>query len=133
MVRPSEWLMLANFVYLSALAMALPLRAPIPAVAITLNATILAGYVLLIWADSFRRGLLLGATRDWLPLPLMLLTYREMGWFARPRLTFDLERAWILWDRRLLDAGLRAAVESLGPLIPAVLEISYAQIGRAHV
>jgi hypothetical protein len=34
-----------------------------------------------------------------------------------------LERAWIVWDRWLLDSGhLRAAIEGAGVLFPAYLE-----------
>lgn len=128
MLRASEWLLVANFVYLSALALVLPLRAPVPAVTLALNLAILASYALLAYADSFRHGLLLGVIRDWYPFPLMLLTYREMGWFAQPHLSYELEKAWVVWDRWLLEGGLRAAVESPGPLIPAVLEISYALV-----
>ena len=125
MLRAFEWILALHFVYLSVLALVLPLRAPVPLVALSLNAAVLGGGALVAWADSFRRGLLLGVVRDWYPFPLLLLTYREMGWFARPHLSQDLENAWVAWDRALLAGGLRAAVESLGPVIPAILEISY--------
>ena len=125
MLRASEWVIVLNFAYLSALALLLPLRAPIPAVTLSLNMAILASYALLAWADSYRRGLLLGVIRDWYPFPLVLLTYREMGWFAQPHLSTKLEDSWVVWDRALLAGGLRAVIESLGPAIPAVLELSY--------
>ena len=65
--------------------------------------------------------------RDWLPLGFILLAYREMGWFAPQHHTYELERGWIGWDRLLLDDWhLRAAIEFLGPLLPAILELSYA-------
>ncbi len=128
MLRDSERLLAVNFGYLSLLAVLLPLRAPIPTVTLALNAAILASFPLLAYADSFRHGRLLGVIRDWYPFPLMLLSYREMGWFAQPHLTHRLETLWVGWDRALLAGGLRAVVESLGPVLPAVLEISYALV-----
>ncbi|HWQ56835.1 MAG TPA: phosphatase PAP2 family protein [Bryobacteraceae bacterium] len=128
MLRGSEWLLIANFAYLSVLALALPVRAPVAVVTLVLNSAIVASYALLAYADSFRRGLLLGAIRDWYPFPLLLLTYREMGWFAQPQFQHHLETAWVAWDRRLLDGGLRALIEALGPVVPAGLEISYALV-----
>lgn len=128
MLRDSERLLAVNFGYLSMLAVLLPLRPPIPAVVLALNAAILASFPLVAYADSFRRGRLLGIMRDWYPFPLMLLSYREMGWFAQPQWTRELETLWVAWDRTLLEGGLRAAVEWLGPAIPAALEISYALV-----
>jgi membrane-associated phospholipid phosphatase len=59
----------------------------------------------------------------------MLLAYREMGWFAPAMHTYRFENAWVVWDRWLLDdLGLRAAVESLGPVLPSLLEISYSLV-----
>jgi membrane-associated phospholipid phosphatase len=127
-LRASEQVLALNFIYLSILALALPLRAPIPAITVSLNAAVLGGLALLAWADSYRRRLPLGVMRDWYPLPLMLLTYREMGWFAQPHLTTKLEEMWVAWDRALLAGGLRSAVEVFGPVMPAVLEISYALV-----
>ncbi len=125
-MRASEWLLIAYFTYTALLAQVLPLHPPVPTVTAVLNLTILAGYALLAYADSLRRGDFLGAIRDWFPFPLMLLAYREMGWFAQPHTSFALERLWVGWDRVLLyRLGLKPAIESLGPLLPAVLEICY--------
>ena len=80
-------------------------------------------------ADRFRRTRFLGIVRDWYPYPLMLLGYREMGWFARPRDAFPLEEAWVVWDRILLNEwGLKAAIELLGPVLPSILEIAYSLV-----
>jgi hypothetical protein len=78
------------------------------------------------YADSFRHGLLLGVVRDWLPLALALLSYREMGWFAQPHHRFRLENFFVRWDRMLLgDWRVHDAIESFGPVLPAILEIAY--------
>ncbi len=64
--------------------------------------------------------------RDWLPLPLTLLSYREMNWFTKPHVGHPLEHAWIVWDRWLLDEhGLRALLESGGLVVPSFLELCY--------
>ncbi len=124
-LRASERVLAAYFAYTSVLAFVLRLRAPIPAVTVSLNLTVLAAYALLAWAHSLRGAAFLGVMRDWFPFPLMLLAYREMGWFAQPERRRDLERLWAAWDRAALEGGLRAAVEAFGPVLPAVLELSY--------
>lgn len=125
-MRRSEWLLAGYFIYTGALAGILPLRPRVAAVTIALNLTILAGYALLVHADSLRRREFLSMVRDWFPFPLLLLAYREMGWFAPPHHDYRLERIWVEWDRMLLrDWGLYRAIESLGPILPSGLEISY--------
>lgn len=125
-MRRSEWVLAAYLIYNSILAVVLPARAPVPAVTVTLNLAVLSSYALLIAAHRLRGNRLLGWMRDLLPLPLMLLGYREMGWFAPPYHDFYWERIWVAWDRTLLrEWGLKAAVESLGPVLPALLELSY--------
>jgi membrane-associated phospholipid phosphatase len=128
-LRFSEWVFGGYFVYVAVAAHALGVRPPVPLVVTALNAAVLAGLLLLAWADGFRRARFLGIVRDWYPYPLMLLGYREMGWFAAPRDRFPLEEAWVVWDRVLLnDWGLKAAIEILGPVVPSILEISYSLV-----
>jgi len=125
-LRRSEWILIAYFAYTAILAQILPVRPPIPLLAAALNLAVMGGFLVLAWGESLRGSLLFSVLRDWYPAPLMLLAYRQMGWFAPPRHSHQLERAWVLWDRTLLnDWGLRAAIESLGPVLPAVLELSY--------
>ena len=125
-VRRSEWLLIAYFVYTAILAQRLPVPPPVAAATLGVNAAVLAGFALLAWAESLRGRRFFSIVRDWYTPPLMLLAYREMGWFAPKEHTYQLERAWVVWDRALLDEwGLRAVIESLGPLLPSVLEASY--------
>jgi membrane-associated phospholipid phosphatase len=125
-MRRSEILLAAYFIYTAALAWLLPVRANIARTTVILNLAILAGYALLLYAWSLRRREFLDIIRDWFPLPLTLLAYREMGWFAAPHLSFRLENIFIVWDRSVLrEWGLHRAVESLGPLLPSILEIAY--------
>lgn len=125
-LRLSEWLLAAYFVYTAVLALVLPLRPPVPQVTLAVNAAVLAGFALMAWGESLRGRVFFSMLRDWYPAPLMLLAYRQMGWFAPAEHTYELERGWVVWDRMLLnDWGLRAAIEALGPVAPSVLEMSY--------
>ncbi len=129
LLRHCEWLLLGYFIYVAAAAHLLGISGSVPWVVTALNAVVLGGLFLLAYADRFRRTRWLGIVRDWYPYPLMLLGYREMGWFAQPRERFPLEEAWVVWDRVLLnDWGLKAAIEFLGPLLPSILEIAYSLV-----
>jgi hypothetical protein len=94
--------------------------------ALGVNAAVIGGYLLLAFRLQGRPHRVWDVVRDWLPFALVLLCYREMGWFAPAEHTYELERSWIVWDRLLLnDWGARDVIESLGPVIPAYLEICY--------
>jgi membrane-associated phospholipid phosphatase len=128
-LRLSEWLLVIYFAYAAVLAQVLPVRAAVPAITLGVNLAVIAGFLLLAYAHSLRGRELLGVLRDWYPAPLMLLAYREMGWFAPERHTFELERGWVVWDKILLNEwGLKGAIESLGPVLPSILEISYSLV-----
>jgi membrane-associated phospholipid phosphatase len=128
-LRRSEWLLVAYFAYTAVLAHLLPLPSHVPAVTLGVNLAVVAGFALLAWAHSLRERRWFAALRDWYPAPLMLLAYREMGWFAPAHHTHQYEPTWVAWDRILLnDWGLRGAIESLGALLPSVLELSYSLV-----
>ena len=125
-MRRSEIVVAAYFTYTAVLALVLPVRSHIATVTVLLNLCILAGYALLLYAWSLRHSQLLDIIRDWFPLPLTLLAYREMGWFAAPHVSFHLENLFVRWDRVLLrEWGLHRAIESSGAVLPAILEIAY--------
>jgi membrane-associated phospholipid phosphatase len=127
--RRSEWVLIVYFVYAAILAQLLPLKYPIPILTLVLNFAVLNGYALLAYADSLRRRRFLSIVRDWYPLPLILLSYREMGWFAPSQHTYELERAWVNVDRLFLnDFDARGVIESLGSLLPSILEIAYSLV-----
>jgi hypothetical protein len=127
-MRASEWVLIGYFAYTTLLALVLPLRPPIPTITIVMNGLVFAGFALLVFAYELRRSEFFSIVRDWFPFPLMLLAYREMGWFARPHYTFELERRWIVWDRLLLRSGLSRLIEAAGPVLPALLEICYSLV-----
>jgi membrane-associated phospholipid phosphatase len=117
-LRPYEWFIVAYFSYVAAIAPIL-----IPRGEERWLAAAVAGVVTAILFGLTRFFSIL---RDWAPIGCTLAAYREMNWFTPSIRDHHLERAWIVWDRWLLDdAHLRAAIESLGGLVPSVLEISY--------
>jgi len=128
-VRRSELVLFIYFVYATALAMLLHVGGEVRVVSLVLNLTILAGYALLIYAHDLRGRKLLDVTRDWLPLVLLLLAYREMGWLAPRTHAYSLERSWIVVDRLVLRTWhVHNAIEWLGPVVPSILEIAYSLV-----
>lgn len=122
MFRPSEWVLIAYFSYTAILALQYPL--PDTQKAIGLAVPILL--FLLGYLDSGYSRRWTSTVRDWLPAPMVLAAYWQVDWFRVDYHLEDLERVWLSWDRTLLnDMGLRAAVESLGPVIPSLVEIAY--------
>ena len=76
--------------------------------------------------EQLRGSIVSSMARDWLPLPLTLLSYREMNWFTKPHVGHPLEHAWIVWDRWLLnERGVRAMLESARWIGPGFLELCY--------
>jgi membrane-associated phospholipid phosphatase len=126
--RRSELVLLAYLVYAAVLSLFLPVAASIREMTVLFNLHIVVCYSLLAYADSRRGNLALGVVRDWFPFVVLLLAYREMGWFARPHAGHALEQAWVVWDRMALRGGARAAIELLGPVVPSFLEISYSLV-----
>lgn len=125
-LRRSEWVLIVYLVYTAVLSHALHVRPPIPTITVAVNSVVIAGFLLLAYAYSFRKPEFLGIMRDWYPVPLMLLCYRQMGWFAPAQHTYALEHSWELWDKTLLhNLGLKPAIESLGPVLPSILEVAY--------
>jgi membrane-associated phospholipid phosphatase len=117
-LRPYEWLIIAYFTYVAAIA---PLFISTGETRWLPAAIAGAVAAILIGLSRYPAHL-----RDWVPLGLTLAAYREMNWFTPTVRDHHLEQAWIGWDRWLLNtAHLRAAIESLGPLIPSYLEICY--------
>ena len=128
-MRWSELVLFIYFAYAAALAMLLPVSGEVRVVSVVLNLTILAGYALLIYAHGLRGRKLLDVTRDWLPLVLLLLAYREMGWLAPRTHAYSLERSWIAVDRLVLRTWhVHDAIEWLGPVMPSILEIAYSLV-----
>ena len=122
-MRLSEWVLAAYFAYVTALTFILPVQPGVP-----LRTTIVNGFVLCIYAVllRFSESIVVRHLRNWIPLALMLLAYKEMGWLAPASHDHHLEQSWIVWDHLLLTRWrLRTVIESAGPLFPAILELCY--------
>lgn len=128
-IRVSEFVIAGFFGYTTVLAAVLPISAVMRSRVVLTNASIAAAYVLLHalrlrWKADWTTFL-----RDLLPLALMLVAYKEMGWFAPATHSYTLEASWIGADKQLLNHfGLKAAIELLGPVLPSLLEICYSLV-----
>lgn len=127
-VRRSEWVVLAFLTYAAILGAVLPVAPAVGVRVILLNFAILSAYAVLIRRDGHRRVLALSVARDWAPLAVTILAYREMGWFAAPHRDHLLESHWVVWDHAVLRGGGKALIEALGPVLPSMLEISYSLV-----
>lgn len=120
-LRPYEWLIVAYFTYVAAIA---PIFIPHDE-----TRWLAAAVAILVAAILFGLTRYFSIVRDWAPIAFTLAAYREMNWFTPAVRDHHLERAWVLWDRWLLNtAHLRAAIESLGALLPSCLEICYVMV-----
>jgi membrane-associated phospholipid phosphatase len=124
---------LGFLVYAVVLAVLLPVEPSVRLLVTLLNLAILAGYTVLIVlnrtsVDRTKPALVFSVARDAMSLALLVLAYREMGWFAHPHAHHTLEAYWVAWDRVLMRGGARAVIEVIGPVIPSILEISYALV-----
>jgi membrane-associated phospholipid phosphatase len=123
-LRRAEQLLLAYFAYTAVMALTVGVRSLALGQLLALNCGIALGFVFVL-ARCPRNA----EWRDLLPYPFALLCYREAGWLAPAVAPHNLEQRWIEWDRLVLDAGSgRAAVESLGGLLPTVLEAAYLSV-----
>lgn len=118
-------MILGFLVYAAVLAVALSVESSVRNPVILLNLAVLAAYSLLVHLDRRKPRLALSVTRDAVTQILVVLAYREMGWFAQPHLDHALETAWMTWDRAVLRRGGKSVIEALGPVLPSILEISY--------
>ena|SRR5580704_331494 len=117
-LRPAEWLVAAYFCYVAAIVPFFPAARGRTWAAGALAALIVAAMLWLARMDS--------RWRDWMPLLYTLIAYRQMDWFTPAASDHRFDLRWIGWDRWLLDErGLRAAIESAGSLLPALLESCY--------
>lgn len=123
--RVSERICAAYFLYTAAVAALRPVSAHVRwEIWAADGAVILALWTLSRPAIAQRSAF--AVLRDWLPLPLILLAYRQMGWMALPHESHGFEDFWVRLDRWILHTcGLKTMIEFPGPLLPNLLELSY--------
>ena len=125
-LRSSEWLLIVYFGYVALISPAFPLQPRVALLPFALVLLVSALFVVLAYAEAHGHRKFFSITRDWVPVALTLVAYREMDWFSPAARDYHLELRWVEWDRILLyRAGLQQAIESLGVLVPAYLELCY--------
>lgn len=125
-LRSSEWLLIGYFGYVALITPLFPLGPQVKWLALAVFVLVAALLAMLVAAESYGSREIFSVARDWIPLALTLVAYREMDWFSPRVRNFDMELRWVEWDRRLLyGAGFERAIESLGALLPAYLELCY--------
>ncbi len=125
-LRFSELFLLGYFIYVALVSLAFPLPARMKWLALEVVLLVAALFVVLALAESFGKARFAAIARDWIPLALTFVAYREMDWFSLLARDYQLELRWVEWDRSLLyGGGLQRDIESLGVLIPGYLEFCY--------
>jgi len=125
-MRLSEWILAIYFSYITALSLLLPLQPDMRSRTLGANAALVCLYGGLLGSARIRNTLTVKHLRNWIPLALMLLAYKEMGWLAPATHLHRFEPMWIAWDRVLLRVWrLKDVIESTGSLLPSALELCY--------
>jgi membrane-associated phospholipid phosphatase len=119
-------LLIAFFFYVAIVSLFFPLTPALRFFAFAVAASVAVACAGLAALERYGHPQVFSMVRDWLPIALVLVAYREMNWFAAAHATHTLEHQWIVWDRSLLHThGMQSLVESAGWLGPALLEFSY--------
>jgi len=125
-LRSAEWLLVVYFGYVAAIAPRFPLEHQLIWRPFLVEMLVCAIFLALAYGESCEHAELFSMLRDWAPVALLLLAYREMDWFSTMPRNVDLELRWVQWDRTILHPwGLQRAIESLGALAPLFLELCY--------
>ena len=124
-LRSSEWVVIAFFGYVALISPAFPLEPRTAFLPFALALLVSALFVVLTYAEAHGNPIFFSMTRDWMPIALVLVAYREMDLFSPLARDRHLERTWVAWDRALLHGGFERAIESLGWAGPAYLEFCY--------
>lgn len=124
-LRAPEWIFLGYFAYAAVLPLLLHDRPNLSHQPIWVLAAVALGLMIIASAEVYY-PVPISRFRDFLPLGLTLVAFEEMNLFVPQRFDPHLEQGWIRWDHVLLhDWHVRAAIESLGWVIPVYLEFCY--------
>ena len=125
-LRSAEWLLVIYFGYVAAIAPRFPLQQQLVWRPFLVELLVCALFLALAYGESHEHAELFSMVRDWVPVALLLLAYREMDWFSSLARDFDLELRWVEWDRTILyQSHLQRVIEWLGALGPMYLELCY--------
>ena len=125
-LRYSEWMLLFFFGYVVLIVPLFGDRPHLGSQPYLVLAAVTAMFLTLAAAEATGFAYLAGIVRDWMPIAMTLIAFREMEFFLPLRFDHLYERSWIRLDHLILfDWNARAAIESLGPLLPCFLELCY--------
>jgi len=125
-LRSSEWLLIAFFGCVALISPAFPLEPGNRLLPFAVVLLVAALFVVLAYAEAHGHREFFSIARDWMPIALVLIAYREMDWFSTLPRDVHLELTWERWDQLLLyQHGLQKAIEWLGWVGPAYLEFCY--------
>jgi membrane-associated phospholipid phosphatase len=125
-VRSVEMVLAVFFLYTSVLALVMPVAFEIRVRTLIVNAVVFAFYAFLATLEGGSRERWALPARDWCALVLVLLAYKQMGWFAPPVHQFRLEQEWIAWDRLILvEWGFKNLIDGAGSGLLWLLELTY--------
>ncbi|MGB6944163.1 MAG: phosphatase PAP2 family protein [Bryobacteraceae bacterium] len=128
-LRSAEWLLVIYFGYVAVIAPRFPLEQQAIWRPFLAELLVCVLFLALAYGESREHAELFSMIRDWAPVALLLLAYREMDWFSSLPRNFDLELRWVAWDRTILyQWHLQRAVEALGAVGPMFLELCYALV-----
>ncbi len=123
-LRSAEWLLTGYFAYVALISPAFPVENRWRPFAVVL--LVCALFLALEWGEARENARLFNILRDWFPVALLLVAYREMDWFSALPRDFHLELRWVQWDRAILyQGGLQRGIEALGSAGPLYLELCY--------
>jgi|KBSMisStandDraft_5_1062788.scaffolds.fasta_scaffold102518_3 membrane-associated phospholipid phosphatase len=124
--RPSEWILLFFFTYIALLGLLFHDRPHLRGQPWIVLLAVAALFYSLTRMERGRSRRVVEIFRDWLPVVLTFLAFREMEFFLPRDYNSGYELAWIHWDRVLLhDWGLRTLIESWGRALPLYFEFCY--------
>lgn len=125
-LRTSEWILLIFFGYLAILASFFAIRPHWWQEPDWILVACWAGLFSLAQTERTRMANVVSAIRDWVPMAVTLVAFREMEVFLPARYNTALELAWLRLDDLVLNHWrLKQVIESLGPVIPIYLELCY--------
>lgn len=125
-LRASEWIVVSFFAYIAIVSHWFPERPNLHHQPLLILALVSVSSFALAWSERPPLSLAISFSRDFIPIFLLLLAFREMEYFLPTRYDQHLEDLWIVWDRTILDSWhVRSAIESLGSFLVSYLELCY--------
>ena len=124
--RTSEWVLLCFFAYIVLLIPFFQDRPLLGQQPVIVLLAVLALLCCLSRAESTDFARPVSIARDWIPMVLTLVAFREMELFVPSHYNGVYEAIWARWDNLLLHQWhIKRVIEALGPVIPLYLELCY--------